>query len=260
MMSRSLFRLAAVAAMALALSGCERSESYRYKLTVAVNTPDGVKRASSVAEVRFFDVSIPAKGTMHKLRGEALYLDLGAGARPLITLLTNGRHPKYDNGIHWSPEAGPGTRLILRAYGEAPSQDFMDDVPRVARMRGSHTIASDDLPGLVTFADVNDPSTVIEVDPNDLEATLGPNISWNEITLESTNEPITEGIERKLPWIPLYFEQNLRLDGSNLRDAPTLANRLSWWDFDQSSKLTRKGQTTWADVLPGILRTILHLL
>ena len=44
-------RLAAAALMALAVSACGRSESYRYKLTLAVNTPSGVKRASSVAEV-----------------------------------------------------------------------------------------------------------------------------------------------------------------------------------------------------------------
>src|SRR5690349_16684307 len=131
MMSRSLSRLAAVAVMGLALSACGRSESYHYKLTLAVNTPNGVKRASSVAEVSFFDVSIPARGTMHKLRGEALYLDLGPGARPLIALLTHGLHRKYDDGIRWSLEAGPDTRLILRAYGEAPSQDFVEDVPRI---------------------------------------------------------------------------------------------------------------------------------
>src|SRR6202035_6124819 len=83
-MLRSCLRLATVAALAVALAGCGRTESYRYKLTLAVNTPDGVKRGSSVGEVVFWNVSIPDRGTMHKLRGEALYLNLGAGARPLV--------------------------------------------------------------------------------------------------------------------------------------------------------------------------------
>ena len=39
---------------------------------------------------------------------------------------------------------------------------------------------------------------------NDLEATPGAGISWNEITLEITNERITKGIELKLPWTPAY--------------------------------------------------------
>src|SRR5690348_15043324 len=75
-MPRFSLHLAAVAMIAVVLAGCGRSESYRYKLTLAINTPEGVKRASAVVEVLFYDVRIPERGTMHKLRGQALYLDL----------------------------------------------------------------------------------------------------------------------------------------------------------------------------------------
>jgi hypothetical protein len=75
----------------------------------------------------------------------------------------------------------------------------------------------------VTFADINDPKSVIEVDPNDLQATLGPGITWNEITLESTDEPVSKGIELKLTWIPAYFERNFRLDGSDYGSKNALA-------------------------------------
>src|SRR5262249_21768339 len=159
------------------LAECGRTESYRYKLTLAVNTPDGVKRSSSVVEVVFWDVSIPARGTMHKIRGEAVYLDLGPGKRPLVALLTSRLHPKYEGGTGWSPEAGPDIRLITQLYGRTPSQDFVDDVPRIAGMRGARKIDPNDLPDLITFTDVNDPNTVTEVDRNDLQRTLGPNIS-----------------------------------------------------------------------------------
>ena len=67
---------------------------------------------------------------------------------------------------------------MSRIYGLALSKDFMDDVPRIPRMRGPHAITPADLPDLVTFADINDPKSVIEIDPNDLQATLGPNITW----------------------------------------------------------------------------------
>jgi hypothetical protein len=40
-------RLIAVAAMGLCLAGCGRTESYWYNLTLAVNTPEGVKRGST---------------------------------------------------------------------------------------------------------------------------------------------------------------------------------------------------------------------
>ncbi|WP_145662233.1 hypothetical protein [Bradyrhizobium stylosanthis] len=115
----------------------------------------------------------------------------------------------------------------------------MDDVPRVARLRGPRKISPNDLPDLVTFADMGDPSSVIEVDRNDLQASVGANITLSEVTIESTDEPITRGIEHVLPWIPTYFEKNLRLDRSGLTGEQTVANRLSWWDFIQSSELKR---------------------
>jgi len=233
-----LLRFAAVAAMALGLAACGRSETYRYKLTLVVNTPDGVKRGSSVCEVKFYDVFIPERGTMHKLRGEALYLDLGPGARPLVALLTSRLHSKWrKDNQGWGYETGPTLGLLLSGV---LSKDFMDDVARLAHMRVARKINPTDLPDLVTFADVNDPKSVIEVDPNNLEATLGPNISWNEIILESTDEPITKGIIQKLPWIPAY--RSSMLDGEHYRSKNTLANALNTADFDQSDDSKESGK------------------
>jgi hypothetical protein len=240
LMKRSSFlRLAVVAVVAFWLAGCGRSESFRYKLTLAVNTPDGVRKASSVVEVTFWDVSFPAKGTMHKLRGEALYLDLGVSNRPLIALLTHRLHLKYGTAIRWGSEAGPDVSWLDKLYGAVPSQDFLDDVPRIAAMRGPHKIIPEDLPDLVTFTDPKDPSTVIEVNPNNLQATVGAGISWNEITLECSDQPITRSIEQKLPWLHEYFEKNLRLDGADHGAKQELANILSWPDFEQSDDLKR---------------------
>lgn len=232
---------AVVAAMILGLVGCSGTASYRYKLTLAVNTPEGVKRASTIVEVLFRDVLIPARGTMHTLRGEALYLDLGPGARPLIALLTSQLHPKYGAEIRWTRDWGPSANLFQQLYGLKPPTDkVIEYVSSLAGMRGAHSITPNDLPDLVTFADTKDPKSVIEVDPNDLQATLGPNISWNDITLEVTDEPISHGIERKLPWIREYFQKNLMLDGSDMGSYKhDLANILSWPDFDQSDDLER---------------------
>jgi hypothetical protein len=234
MLSLSFMRLWALVVMSLCLAGCGKTESYRYNLTLAVNTPDGIKRGSSVVEVVFRQVWFPERGTMHKLRGEAFYLDLGPGARPLIALLTR-KLPKGGSGRHWTRDAGPDTRWMSRVYGLTPSQDFIDDVPRLARMRGSRPITPSDLPDLVTFSDVKDPNSVTEIDPNDLQATLGPNITWHEITLESVDEPITTGIRAKLPWLTAYRDR--MLDGARYRDKNTVANSLSTADFNESVDL-----------------------
>jgi hypothetical protein len=234
-------RLFAVAAISLCLAGCGRteSESYRYKLTIAVNTPDGVKKASSVAEVTFWAVSIPASGIMHKLNGEALYLDLGGGRRPLIALLTSQLHPKYGKDVRWSRDAGPAINLLTELYGPV-LPDLLGGVARISGVRGIRKIVPNDLPDLVTFADVNNPATVIEIDRNDIQATLGAGVSWDEITLESTDEPVTTGIVRTLPWLREYLEKNLNLAGAQLtsrkRDP---ANVLRPWDFSESEDLKR---------------------
>jgi hypothetical protein len=236
MISQSLQRLALVTLMALGSASCSKVMPIRYKLTLAVNTPDGVKRGSSIVEVSFYQVSIPARGTMHKLRGEALYLDLGPGTRPLIALLTSYL-PKGGRGRTWERDAGPSITWMLRMYDQAPSEEYILDVPRLASLRGPRRIAPANLPDLVTFADVKDPDSVIEVDPNDLQATLGQNISWNEMTLESTDEPVTTGIQLKLPWIP-YFWCGM-LDGSRYSSMMTLSNTLSTFEFDQSDQFAK---------------------
>jgi hypothetical protein len=232
LMLRCSQRVAAVVLITLGLAGCGKTETYRYKLTLAVNTPEGVKRASSVVEIMFWDVTVPANGTMHKLCGEALYLDLGPSAKPLLALLTSQLHPKYWNNERWSRDAGPNLDFFLRLYGQAPSDNVLAGVSLLARLRGPRSTTPNDLPDLVTFADINDPKTVIEVDPKDLQATLGPNITWNEIMLESTDEPVTTGIKTKLPWIPAYSDK--MLDGAHYKDKTTPANTLSTADFDQA--------------------------
>lgn len=229
-------RFGALVAIVLCLAGCGRSESFRYKLTLAVNTPDGVKRSSSVNEWVFWEVSMPARGTPHKVHGEALYLDLGPGARPLVALLTSHLHPE-PGGTVWD---WPGDNMLDRLYHPNwRDDDFMEVISRLAKSRGPRRITPEELPNLVTFADINDPKSVIEVDPNNLQGTLGRDITWNEITFEMTDEPITKGIELKLPWINAYFQNNFRLDGTAYGSSRELANMLSWSDFDQSGDLKR---------------------
>ncbi|TPQ31359.1 hypothetical protein C2U70_24225 [Bradyrhizobium guangdongense] len=220
--------------LALLVANCDsKAESYRYKLSLAVDTPAGVKRASSVVEVTYFAVSVPDRGVMYRLHGEAVYLDLQPGARPLVALLTRKFHrPAHISDIGWTLDAGPGMALLFKLYGISQSGKLLDDVQQVARLRGPRALALDYLPNLVTFGDVNDPKTVIEVDPNDLQATLGPNVVWREITLESTDEPVTTGIKTKLPWLQQYHGRMLDGDTiSHVGARKTFANSLSTADF-----------------------------
>lgn len=203
-------RFASLLTMSLVLASCGgQSASYRYKLTLSLNTPDGVKTGFNVVELTYFDVSVPARGTMHTTRGQGIYIDLGPGRRPLIALLT--RIPRADDpwpcGDCWQEDAP--TVVIGSACPAARSANarpYIEQIGRLGRQCDRPIALSlppipTKLPDLVTFADVNDPQSIILVDPDNLKATLGPGVSWRSITIQTTDEPLTMGIEKHLPWV-----------------------------------------------------------
>jgi hypothetical protein len=195
-----------IMALAGLLGGCGESASYRYKLTLAVETPDGIKTASGVSEVRIKRVSMPAEGTPSKLTGEAIYLDLGPGRRPLIALLSNMHYDKSKDRFgefnHWF-EGRPSVKFLLELYeGKRPKdEDPIEMFRRVSKHRGAQTIPSDVLPDLVTLNNIGVPKSVQPVDPKKLEEAFGIGVKWHKITIEITDEPITIGILQKLPWL-----------------------------------------------------------
>jgi hypothetical protein len=195
------FRLAIALCAALALTGCGRSPSYRYKLTLSLDTPDGEKTAFNVVEERFHDVSIPARGIMNESKGQGVYVDLGTGRRPLIALLTvpTAGLP----GVGPRPWFFKGPKGIIGDHCDDLKriQDQIEVVEKMDECEAPISIEIADLPDLVTFADVNDPKSVMLVDPRNLSATLGPGVSWRSMTLQATNDPVVTGIEKQLPWL-----------------------------------------------------------
>jgi hypothetical protein len=160
---------------------------------------------------------------MSEATGEAVYVDLGKGARPIVAVMVP-RVPRRRT-LEW----GEGTLCCNSMVSLARSQKKtrIGIMRRVARLRGPRRLTADDLPDLVAFADINDPKSVLAIDPHDLPAALGRDVKWNSITVEVTNEPVTTGIERKLPWLKSLQGQ---LDGSHSRywdHRASLANSLN---------------------------------
>ena len=199
-------RIAVVLCAALALAGCGRSETYRYKLMLSLDTPDGVKTGSNVVQIDAWDYTFPAiQGEPQKTRGQALYLDLGPGRRPVIALLTHIRrndevaqngHPYHALWLGNSPS------LVLAdvCLGGAGNLDWIEMATRFnERCRQPFPITPADLPDVVTFGDVNNPKSVMLVDPNNLSATLGQGVSWRSMTLQVTDEPLTKAVDEHLP-------------------------------------------------------------
>ncbi|WP_295078242.1 hypothetical protein [Tabrizicola sp.] len=75
-------------------------------------------------------------------------------------------------------------------------------------------------PMLVAFDDITKPETVREVDPADLAAVFGEGVRLQTVTLEITEEAVTEGrVERVLGWLAAVG----RARGTLIPDPPLLS-------------------------------------
>ena len=200
--------------LALATSACASDDTapdYRYRLTVEVETPEGLKTGSSVIEVKQRLVragSNPANiAVERRVRGEAVAVDL-PGGRTLFALL------RSDNNIEWP------TYVMQTLAPHSESETFAQQLDNMLLLEGEivlprtfppvgHLEERSAYPMLVTFGDLDDPASVERVDPDDLAATFGEGVSLKRITVQVTDDPVTSGIERRLGWLGNIREMNL---------------------------------------------------
>ncbi len=173
----------------LALAGCTDNWTWHQKLTVTVETPHGEVSGSSVQKVSWRDEKFvpgqPGGRAVNSLRGEATVIDLGGG-RFLFALL--GGMDTLAQYVVLGPEA-------IRA----PMAERGEQLEQVGR---SGEVPRERYPLMVTFDDIADPKTVRRVDPDDLAASFGPGTRLQSVTLEITDEPVTEGkVEQVLGWL-----------------------------------------------------------
>ena len=187
-MSLRLLLILPILVCALTLQSCGKSISLRQKMTVEINTPEGVKVGSSVVEIKLTDTrgrfSFPeASGVMANYTGEAAVVEVQPG-KYLFALLKN-----YPSLIALSHQRG---------------QDVMDLAQSLQRSANSvlTTIGPSRYPTLVTFSDLKNSTTVEEVQPDRLAVVFGPDVTIRSITLSFTSDDITKGVvEALLPWL-----------------------------------------------------------
>ena len=197
----------ALAGVALVLAGFGLAGCWLFpaewneKLTVTVSTPHGDVSGSSVRWKQLYED--PVLGNAQPdMRGEAVVVEVAEG-RYLFALIQRNR-PQAELMFF------PGEAPLKSTYKLNRRKGDVLDVPR------------DMYPMLVTFGNLNDPASVQEVDPSNLAATFGPGYALKAITLEITDEPVTEGVvEKVLPWLPNH-PQTFR--PSSIRLGPGLHN------------------------------------
>ena len=172
---------------------------HKYRLTVEVETPQGRKSASGVMAVHP-DRSY-SRGGHTKTVGDAVYVDLGDG-KNLVALLAH-----IDKNLELD-----GTNYVaLRAYMAGGKRVPFSEM---SRQTGIVPVTGALIPVLATFADPANPGTARNVPPDESETALGKGYRLHSVTAEAVpngfwpldfggalGEPVTRGIQAKLPWL-----------------------------------------------------------
>jgi len=174
---------------------------HKYRLTIEVQTPAGPRSASGVFSVH------PDRGYSRRghtaTKGDAIFVDLG-GDKNLVALLAHLDNKAIDlDGINY---------VALRAYKAAGHTNLSFN--EMSRMSGVVPVTGALIPVLLTFTDPNDPASAHLVPPDNLEATFGQGFKLEGVSAEVVpngfwpldfggplGEPVTRGIETRLPWL-----------------------------------------------------------
>jgi len=167
--------------------------SYRYRLTINIETDGKLHSGSSVIEVIWYAHLLPELVSFSpELRGEAAIVDLGPRGVVVATLIAE------DWGWH-NTNAGWGALwLVPRAFGV---RDSNEGLPDLVRLGGKRELAFDNLPRFLWFSNPQDPTTAKVLFVNDIPSAFGPSAHFAGASVEITSDPIVIEIRQKLPWL-----------------------------------------------------------
>ncbi|MBX9875517.1 MAG: hypothetical protein K2X84_11715 [Beijerinckiaceae bacterium] len=231
-MKKAALIVALCGLVALLWASAVKTPHHAYRLTVSFETPQGLKRGTSVVHV-FVDTRkglLPNTGGGTAIWGEAIFVDLGDG-KNVVALL--------------APDD-----IALQAFGRA-GRSLMPD--EVKSLTGEVALNRVFVPTVVTFPDLNDPAgaTILYgvrwrttppqgVAPDyidDFKAVLGVGYGFRSATIEMvpagiwplnlvglTGLPVTRGIEKRIPFLASHREQLYRQSSQLGRYVPMLGH------------------------------------
>lgn len=204
-----------VAVGAYAMGDLYVSGTWRYKMTVAVETPEGIKTGSAVRELSNsrsgIDLNWPHVVHTPGIKGEAVVIDLGKRG-VLFSLISWESYKDIPSAFQLKE---PRTVENIRHYNEHLKA-------------GMKSVLTKDMPRFVYFKDLKDPQSVQAIDRNDLAATFGDGVRLQKIEIEITDKPVSITIDGILPWL-----NNIKanLDGTTITRSGNLSNTLHVGDF-----------------------------
>lgn len=231
--------------VAISITACAGASSdypdakWSYKMTVAIETPEGIKTGSAVREISM--VSRPMfmgenNDTHVKfIRGTAVAIDLDN--RGWLFAPLDDSPWAFFRTFRTPCLEGPVSRCGVKYYASLKEGEKAQ-------------VPTNGYPNFIKFRDTHDPTSVEYVQKmkschapgagyepcigeSRFEEVLGAGVKLKEITIEVTNEsPSSSLLEKLLPWMPQYYDK--RLDGQRygmIKSPYPAANTLSSGSF-----------------------------
>ena len=183
-----------------------RRPEFKYRLQVEIETPDGVKSSANIYSVtpnRSYGGSNTGESAGPKTRGDALFVDLGGG-RNVVALLAVGTAPADLEATNYT---------ALRAFTAAGRKVQFRDLKKTTAMPPV-AVPAENTPVLVSFKDAGDPRSARRLTADNAQELLGAGYKLRGGTVSTTanafwpadfggalGEPVSHGIEDKLPWL-----------------------------------------------------------
>lgn len=163
----------------------------RYRLSLSMDVDGVIQTGSGVMEIPYsfapdIFASLPGSHFYGGMRGYAITVDLGARG-PLFVVNALPSLADTATGKPLFPNAADLSQLPLVAFKISAASEIRN----LQHSNKSTDISPQRLPMIVRFVDINNCSSIEEVNPVDLAATLGPGVSIKRVTLTITQDPIS---------------------------------------------------------------------
>jgi hypothetical protein len=191
---------------------------WRYRYTIDIETPEGIKSGITVREVFFppADKNIYVGSNKGVARGEAVYIDLGQrGVVFAIMQDTANARNRFKSLVQTVFPTVP------KVYDQERYQEVLKHYHNLRGVKGD--VPPRNYPMFVHFKDLNDPQSIElvyerkrgsrrdmeQVDADRFEEVFGEGVRIKNITMEMTDEPLEWKLENKLRWIESMSEKDI---------------------------------------------------
>ncbi len=182
----------------LIYKGLYPTETYKYRLAMAIEVNGVAKQASSVIEVA--SIAQPAFGSApparNEISGQAVLLNVGDRSAIVAALNTGGNSDVEENAV-------AAAWLVPMAFGGGRSLSFQE----ASKVTGSRLLTEKNLPRLIFFSDISDPKTARKIHPGDIPDILGSSSKFIGVSVEKTKDKLFIDLDKRLPWYSMLKER-----------------------------------------------------